>query len=354
MQRRAPRPARRSPAPPWCRSRRPKPAAAPGRRTSRHRRRRTGSASYRPSAPAQRRQRRDAGMFEQQAGHRHRQAADADLQAADAISGIAIGSRLASMVPSANTEGADQRHDDARQLCHAGVECRCRPSARRCPANAITSASMRGSDSRSPRIEPGQQRRPYRHGVGDHRGLAGRQPQQREPHQRHPARDVEQRRPATAAATGPAAPAGFARASAPSSASSSRADHAGQAARRQRRPFGSGYVRDRPVESPADRGDGEEHRPAGAMRAVAPGRFGSVMELEFPGWNRAATCRLSARLTIGRRACQPGPVRSSDRESRQVQSRTRTINSCPVNSGAKPGSSTRGNNFFAWESLRTH
>ena len=49
-------------------------------------------------------------------------------------------------------------------------------------------------------------------------------------------------------------------------------------------------------------------RPADAMRGARSARFGLSWN-EFPDGSRA-TCRLSAELTIGRRACLPGHVGS--------------------------------------------
>ena len=169
--------------------------------------------------------------LDRKADDRDRQAADPICQAAAVSGGRSSGNCLASTVPSAKPIAP--------------------PSAIRIPGSFAMLAAkplppmMRGEPGerhhqrQSPAAgrplaehRPGQQRGPDRHGVGDQRGLAGRQPEQRQPHQHHPAGDVEEAGQHQPRPQSRAARAGSGRAASASAASSSRADHAGRAAQR--------------------------------------------------------------------------------------------------------------------------
>ena len=123
---------------------------------------------------------------------------------------------------------------------------------------------------------PGQQRSPDRHGVGEQRRLAGRQPQQREGDQHHPAHDVEDRRQHQPRPQ-PRGTCRLCRGSAPAPPAK-RPEHAGEAAQGQRRQFAQQVFGDRPVEAPAQRGDGEKKQPRGRDARSRAAGFDSVME----------------------------------------------------------------------------
>jgi hypothetical protein len=125
--------------------------------------------------------------------------------------------------------------------------------------------------------QPRQQRRPHRHGVGDHDGLAGGKPQQRQSHRGHPDRDIEKRRQQQPRPLIPRHPQTL-----PARHSETR-KHGGagdprQAARRQRRPFDQDVLDHRPVEAQQIEVMASNARPDGAMRAWAPGWIWTVME----------------------------------------------------------------------------
>jgi hypothetical protein len=131
-------------------------------------------------------------LLDEQADDRHR-------QAADLIAGGGGKRRqgkrqfLRQNGADRKAEGAAERHDDSRHLlgtcrksiaAHDGGKACERHHQRNHPQQIRPLAENR----------PGQDRGPYRHGVGDQRSLAGRQPEQRQSHQRHPAGDIEERR----------------------------------------------------------------------------------------------------------------------------------------------------------------
>ncbi len=174
------------------------------------------------------------------------------------------------------------------------------------PAKAITSATR--AQHRRPLAEhrPGDQRGPDRHGVGDQRRFARRQPQQRQPHQHHPAGDVEQRRdqqprPDLARPTFRLSPADQRE-----RGQQHRPEHAGHPAQRQRRQLGEEELGHRPVEAPAHRGDGEEHQAGrGDARPRVP--VESDHACGVPGRNRRSAWPGSGRPPPPRRACLPSP-----------------------------------------------
>ena len=161
-----------------------------------------------------------------------------------------IGNRFRKMVPSGK---ADRAAAAPAEMPGSLVRLAAKPLppiSAAIPANAITSASTRSHCQPFAEQRPGQQRRPHRHGVGDHGGFAGRKPQQRQPHHRHPQRDVQERRNQHAPALISAAPASSGRRKQRVGRQRQPADDAGQPARRQRRPFRQHVFGDRPVQSP--------------------------------------------------------------------------------------------------------
>ena len=198
------------------------------------------------------------------------------------------------------------------------------------PAKAITSPSVRSTRRPLPEHGPGDQRGPDRHGVGDQRRLARRQPEQRQPHQHHPAGDVEdcgghQARPDRARDLQAVA------ADQRQRGQQRRAEHAGDPAQRQRRQLTKQELCHRPIEAPADRGDRKEHQ---AGRGDARSRIPAsrIKHVGNPAKSRSAWRGFAPATTTP--AGMPALSFRTLRESRWRNPGPQKY-TCPVNSGVK-------------------
>ena len=313
-------PARRPPAPAGCRSRRSPPAAAPAPRTSRRSTRRTGSASCRASTPSRRR----TAPPDAAARSRARRSRSAGsrcpiCQAASDSGGIASGKCLVRTVPSATQTAPASAHRNARQLVEAGVDA---VAADQHGDAAERDQQRDRARRRQPLAQhrPGQHRHPDRNRDAEHRGLAGVQPQQREPHEGDPAADRQQRHQQQPRPHRAAAPPGSARrataisasAAAPTMPHSPRDDSGGHSVSRF---FMIGKLRPQPT-------DATPETPAG--RAARSGRGdGRSVVME-------AMTSASGTMTKYRREATGGKIRGCAARYDRSQRKTSKSSVCKL------------------------